>query len=237
MIQTILFDAYGTLFDEGKESVPKIAAEVVKKLKIEGVNQEELFNEWKENYLYLEQKVLSNSTEFKTIKEINIESLTTTFKKFKITESPLVFVNDLFHLWSKPRLFPEVNRVFHKLDKYTLGILSNTDNGTLRSAIRHTKLKIDYVLTSERAGSYKPAKEIFLQACKDLSQDIDSILYVGNSMADIIGAKQAKFKMVWVNRKRVTILKDLNYRPDYEVKSLTSLPSILMQLNYPTINY
>lgn len=31
MIKAILFDGYGTLFNEGKESVPKVAEEIVRK--------------------------------------------------------------------------------------------------------------------------------------------------------------------------------------------------------------
>lgn len=227
-IKIILFDAYGTLFNEGKESVPKIAEKIVISLKLD-ISSKELFKEWKKNYLDTEKKVFSGRIKFKTIKEINIESLISTFQKFNIKSSPLEFVDKLFQLWSYPELFPEVDQVLNQLDDYTIGILSNTDSKTLLSAIKYNNLKLDYVFTSEDTGCYKPNRGIFARACEDIGLNNDSIVYVGNSLIDIVGAKQSGLKMVWVNRYGV-VLKDLFYRPDYEIKSLNLLVPILQSL-------
>lgn len=50
MIRAVLFDAYGTLFDEGKESVPRITGDIVRRFKLR-MPSEEFFDEWKTNYL------------------------------------------------------------------------------------------------------------------------------------------------------------------------------------------
>jgi len=228
MRKAILFDAYGTLFNEGKESVPKIAENIVRKFRLK-ISPEEFFKNWKTNYLNIEDEVFFHKRPFKTIKEINLESLTLTFKKFSINGSPSEFINDLFYLWSFPKLFPDVKKVLSDLkNNYILGILSNTDNETLFSAIKHTKIEIDYVLTSEQVESYKPNIEIFLKAREDLKLNKSKIVYVGNSLNDIIGAKRAGFKIIYVNRKKISLNKFL-YSPDYEVKSLRLVPKIVKE--------
>lgn len=230
MKKAILFDAYGTLFNEGKESVPKIAEDIIRKCEL-NILPEELFNEWRKNYLSIENEVFFNKISFKTIKEINLESLTLTFEKFLIDKSPLEFVNQLFYLWSFPKLFPEVKDILADLKKnYTLGILSNTDNETLFSAVKHTGLDIDYILTSEMAKSYKPNIDIFLKACSDLGLNKEEVVYVGNSLNDIIGAKKTGLTMIQVNRKR-ELLENTIYLPDYKVKSLRPILRIIDYFN------
>lgn len=229
MRRAILFDAYGTLFDEGKESVPKISADIVRKFKLE-VTPGEFFEEWKRVYLAIESKVVFRKRPFKTIKEINLESLAATFEKFSINSSPSEFVDKLFRLWSSPKLFPECKEVLTKLrENYVLGILSNTDNETLLSAVSFTGLKLDYILTSEEARSYKPNTDLFVKACNDLEQNMNSVVYVGNSPNDVIGAKKAGLIMILVNRRNES-LNNPPFFPDYEAISLQAVPKIVRAL-------
>jgi 2-haloalkanoic acid dehalogenase type II len=131
-------------------------------------------------------------------------------------------------------LFPEVKDILSDLkENYVLGILSNTDNETLFLAIKHTGLEMDYVLTSEEARSYKPNTDIFLRACNDLGLNKDKVVYVGNSLNDIVGAKKAGLIMIHVNRQKVPLNSPL-YLPDHEVESLQPVPSIIR--TYKTIN-
>lgn len=182
---------------------------------------------WRINYLNIEREVFSNRRPFKTIKEINLESLALTFERFSIEGSPSEFIDKLFYLWSFPSLFPEVKTVLADLKgNYTLGILSNTDNETLFSAIKHTTLEIDYILTSEEARSYKPNIDIFLRACCDLRLNEDELIYVGNSLNDITGAKKTGLRMIYINRRRAPLNSPL-YLPDYEIESLDLIPKIL----------
>ena len=229
MIRAILFDAYGTLFNEGKESIPRIAEDIVRKFSLKML-PEELFNRWKINYLNIEKGVFSNRLPFKTIKQINLESLTLTFENFSINGSPLEFVDKLFYLWSFPKLFPEVKDVLSELkENYVLGILSNTDDETLFSAVRHTGLEMNYILTSEQARGYKPNTDIFLRACNDLGLSKDEVVYVGNSLNDVVGAKTTGLIMIHVNRRKEP-LKSLLYSPDYKCNSLQPISEIIKDL-------
>lgn len=230
MRRAILFDAYGTLFNEGKESVPRIAEDIVRKFELRMLS-EEFFDEWKRNYLNIENEIFSNRRPFKTIREINLESLALTFEKFSINGSPSEFVDKLFYLWSFPKLFPEVKDILAELkESYVLGILSNTDNETLFSAVKYAGLEIDYILTSEKARNYKPNTGIFLRACNDLGLNKDEVVYVGNSLNDAVGAKRAGLMMIHVNRQRRS-LNNLLYLSDYEVESLRPIPKIIRELN------
>jgi len=229
MKKAILFDAYGTLFNEGKESVPIIAEDIVRKFELK-TSPQEFFDEWKAKYLCIEERVFFNRQPFKTIKEINLESLASVFEKFSVKGSPSEFIDKLFYLWSFPKLFSEIRGVLSELKKdYVLGILSNTENKTLFSAVKYTGIEVDYILTSEEAKIYKPNSEIFLRACNDLGLNQNEAIYVGNSLSDIIGAKKAGLTMIHANRRR-ELLSNRIYLPDYEIKSLRPLPKIMRKI-------
>jgi len=233
MIDTLIFDAYGTLFDEGRESIPKVARYIVIDLSLK-LEPEVIFESWSKNYFSLEKRLFDDECihSFKTIRDINTESLRLTFNQFGINADPSKYINLLFRWWCTPNLFPEVRDVIKELSpKYKIGIVSNADNETLFSALEHTKLNVDYVLTSEIARSYKPNKNIFIKCLNDLNVKKSNILYVGNSIADILGAKSVGLTMVWVNRKGITIDDNLP-KPDYEVKNLSYIPKIIKKINY-----
>ncbi|HIE41290.1 MAG TPA: HAD family hydrolase [Candidatus Aenigmarchaeota archaeon] len=124
-------------------------------------------------------------------------------------------------------MVPEVKGVLSDLKgNYILGILSNTDNETLFSAVKHTELEKDYILASEKARKYKPNANIFLRACSDLGLNKDEVVYVGNSLTDIVRAKKAGLMMIQVNRQRSPLNSSL-YLPDYEVESLLPISRII----------
>ena len=229
MIKAILFDGYGTLFNEGQESIPRIAIEIVNELNLQ-VSAEELFQEWKRMYLILEDAVVSGKHDFMTIKEINVVTLDAIFRRLRVNGAAWVYVERLFELWRHPSLFTEVINVLEQLIDYKIGLVSNSDTQTLRSAVQHTGLIFDYVLSSEEAGSYKPNVSIFEAACNDLGLTPEAIIYVGNSLVDIIGAKKSGLHMTWVNRRNIPI-DSLPRRPDFEVKSLDDLPILVCQMN------
>ena len=225
MIRAMLFDGYGTLFNEGKESVPKIAREIVRDLELE-ISSEQLFEEWKSRYLALEKEVFSGKAKFRTIRAINLESLAVIFTKFGIHSNPKAFVDRLYDLWGDPKLFQDAIPALNLFkSKYVRGILSNTDNETLLNAINRRGLDIEYVLTSEMVGDYKPNEPIFKKACEDLNLRPTQIVYIGNSPVDIIGAKKMGMNMVWINRNGNKFT-NLHYTPDFEIKSLDQLSTL-----------
>ena len=75
-------------------------------------------------------------------------------------------------------------------------------------------------------GTLKPDPRIFHYACEMLGEKPSTILHVGdNPSDDVIGALDAGFRAVWINRCR-TVWKQ-SRSPDIEITSLTELVEFL----------
>ena len=101
------------------------------------------------------------------------------------------------------RLFPEVESVLLKLVDLSLGVITNGDKENQTHKLK--KLGIfeyfDEVITPDCAGAAKPASAIFKLAAIRAKKPTEQCWYVGdNYNADYLGAKQAGFKSVWLNR-------------------------------------
>ncbi|HEY7883618.1 MAG TPA: HAD family hydrolase [Cellvibrionaceae bacterium] len=101
------------------------------------------------------------------------------------------------------RLFPEVEDVLHKLSDLHLGIITNGDKE--QQCYKLEKLGIHkhfhQVITPTCAGEAKPAPAIFKFAASQADKSINQCWYIGdNHSTDYLGAKNAGFRSVWLNR-------------------------------------
>ncbi|MFT4583969.1 MAG: HAD superfamily hydrolase (TIGR01549 family) [Gammaproteobacteria bacterium] len=117
-------------------------------------------------------------------------------------------------------------------DHYKIGLLSNFDHGvTARrilerdGAARH----FDPIVISDEHGWRKPHPKIFLDTLATLGVGPEDALYVGDSVSDdIAGAKGAGIDIAWVNAHD-TPLPEESETPNYVVKSIPDLASILLK--------
>ena len=115
--------------------------------------------------------------------------------------------------------------------KYKLLLLTNGSPD-----LQNTKLDItpelvpyfDEIIISGAFGRGKPDPSIFEHALSLLDVKKENAIMVGdNLMTDILGAKRAGIKSVWINRHD----KDRNeVIPDYEISSLSELLNLLEEL-------
>ena len=93
---------------------------------------------------------------------------------------------------------------------------------------------IDYLITSEEAGSEKPHLIMFLLALKKLNSLSQEVIFVGDSKTkDISGANAAGIDTVWITTERKNQKKDKkDYSlPDYYIKEIPEVLNILEELN------
>jgi len=82
-------------------------------------------------------------------------------------------------------------------------------------------------VASSELGILKPDPRIFAHACDKLGVAPDEAWHVGDNVAtDVAGAKAAGLTAVWLNRTGAT-RDETQPRPDYEIASLTKLPTLL----------
>jgi YjjG family noncanonical pyrimidine nucleotidase len=127
----------------------------------------------------------------------------------------------------KGNLIPHAVEVLQYLaSKYRLSIITNGFE-----EIQHRKLKagnlsqfFDHIVTSQRSGHRKPAREIFEYALQFGQVAADDALMIGdNLLTDIAGARNASVDSVFLNRDSVSHQEVIKY----EINCLSELYSIL----------
>ncbi len=132
-----------------------------------------------------------------------------------------------------PFLYTETIQVLDLLkDHYQLVLLTNGS-----PTLQNTKLEITaelapyftHIIVSGAFGKGKPDAAIFQYALSQCNLQADEVIMVGdNLMTDILGAKRAGIRSVWINRENKQPVKDI--KPSYEITDLEDLFPILADL-------
>lgn len=136
-------------------------------------------------------------------------------------------LNSLYlkHRFEDINLYPDVICTLDVLcPRFTVGLLSNGNGYPDRSGLPQ---RFDFVVFSEDLGIEKPDARIFRKACSIAGCSPHELMHVGDSLdADVAGAIGVGATSVWLNRDNRP--NDSGIAPDYEVRSLAALTSILV---------
>lgn len=95
--------------------------------------------------------------------------------------------------WGDLQPRPEATEVLAKLSqKYQLGLLSNGDTNTLRSALRGfpSSVNVSVILSSDYpVNCFKPCSEMYAQALTAVHGDLSKVIHVAGSAFDAHGAR------------------------------------------------
>lgn len=135
-----------------------------------------------------------------------------------------------FHLWVP---FPDTVAAIRSLKQhYKMGPLTNIENKLFDISKCLLEEELDWVLTAEDIGSYKPSLKNFEYMLKFLNDNYgikkNQILHVAQSKYhDIVPAKALGITNVWVNRKSIKpgtgVSLAAQVKPDLEVPDLKTL--------------
>jgi 2-haloacid dehalogenase len=107
-----------------------------------------------------------------------------------------------------------------------LAIITNSDDDIMAENVRRIGVPIDYVITAEQAGAYKPSLQTFAFALDKIGCQPEEILHVAQGFEyDIVPAHALGWKRVWINRYGKT--GDPAYGPYDELPDLSGLPALL----------
>ena len=107
--------------------------------------------------------------------------------------------------------------------RYKLGLLSNGNNYPEYFGLAG---RFDFAVFAQDVRIEKPDPRIFRIAAERASCELSQIMHVGDSLESDVAAAQAVGAIgVWLNRKGEA--NESGIEPDYEITSLTELPSIL----------
>ena len=215
---SVIFDAYGTLFDVNS------AAEKCKD-KI-GNKWEAFANFWRTTQLEYTW-LRSLMKRHKNFWQITEESLDKSMKVFGID---MVMKNDLLNLYKILSPYPEVKEVLKKLKdkKYKLAILSNGTPALLNELVQNNQLNgfFDDLFSVEDVKIYKPDSRVYDLPVKRYKIKPEEVTFLSANTWDVSGGGNYGYNAVWVNRNN-TIFDNLDFKPKNEINNLTQLLELI----------
>ena len=222
--KVLSFDCYGTLID-WETGILAGVRPVLEAHDIE-LNDERVLE------LYAEIAQKAQAGEWVTYREVLREVVRGLGSKvgFVPSSAQLDCLADSLQDWMP---FPDTVAALKTLKRsFKLAIISNIDDDLFALSAKHLKVEFDYVITAERAKSYKPSLNNFTYAIERFGVSPDRILHVAQSIYhDIVPAKTLGLSNVWVNRRKgktgsgATI--PANAEPDFEVSDLSALATAI----------
>ena len=228
-ITAVLFDSYGTLVSwEGVESA---VAEVFRRKGI--ATDPAAFNAlWRSKQLvYILYNTLVDKG-FEPFSFVTRRALHTA-ARFHDVELTKTEEDELIQVWHELDPYPDVIeglKAIRALGYPIMGPLSNGDSEMVRVGIvdRFAEMgfEFDTYLTADLWGKNKVHPDIYLKSVAKLGLEVDDVVFVCRGQFDIVGAKAAGLKVIWVNRAGEP-LEDHGYVPDWEVRDFFEVAELL----------
>ncbi|WPY94492.1 haloacid dehalogenase type II [Limimaricola variabilis] len=197
-ISTIVFDAYGTLFDvngAARIASAEPGGEMLARC------WEQLAQDWRLKqleYTWL-RAITGNHVDFG---HVTADALTWSMEKSGI-ESPELRAR-LLALYDTLPAYPEVREVLADLKAKgrNVAILSNGTPEMLARAVDSAGIgdSLDAVLSVEEVGVFKPDARVYDLVQKRFGGTKDEVLFVTSNFWDVAGATGYGFITAWVNR-------------------------------------
>ena len=218
MIEAVVFDAYGTLFnvhsviDAGNQFFPGQGAAI-----------SQLWRQKQLEYTWL-RTLMGRYVDFE---KINLDSLRFALHHLQLAHNDEI-IETLVTTYLRLQHYPEVEQALQVFLPRKLVILSNGTESMLQAVVRHAGLEsyFDDILSVDVLQIYKPAPQVYQLAVSKLGVPKEQILFVSSNGWDVAGAKSFGFTVGWINRLGITI-EELGVRPDYIVHDLLELSNLI----------
>jgi 2-haloalkanoic acid dehalogenase type II len=123
---------------------------------------------------------------------------------------------------------PEVPNALRRLrQRYKLAIFTNSDDALIAPTVRRIGVPIDYVITAEQAGAYKPSRQLFEYAYRTMGVTPNETVHVAMGMYwDMKACHELGLRGIWVNRRGESGNPD--WLPYTEVSDLDGAAALLL---------
>lgn len=191
-IQLLAFDAYGTLFD-----VHSVTALAEGLFPGEGAALSQLWRTKQLEYTWL-QALMRRRDDFAGVTRAALEYAAEA-RRLTLTSQAR---SALLDQYLKLEPFPEVREALAALGGVRKIILSNGTSAMLEPLVRHTGLEsfFEAIVTVDEVGTYKPSPEVYARVEARTGVTASRSALVSSNCWDAIGAQNAGFRTIWVNR-------------------------------------
>ena len=226
-ITTIVFDAFGTLFQDSPEHWNAAMGSIIKQQGLP-VSVDRLNDAWLEACGDFRSTRSDSRFPFQSYTVAWRDAFDVAFRSLGLHGDPEAAAEYWMKDMGGREPYPEARRALEALsEKYQVVLLSNADDCFLGPVLRRLDFPFDAALSSEGAEAYKPNPELFLTLLRQLNVLPEQAIYVGDRQyEDVQGAGQAGLGTVWINRTGAE--PDPNLRaPDYLIASLLELTEVI----------
>jgi 2-haloacid dehalogenase len=218
-IRAAVFDAYGTLFD-----FASAAARCGDALGGKAGALTQLWRDKQLQYTWLRAAQNRHADFWR----VTGDALDYVLETLGVTDAALR--DRLMQLYRTLDVFPEVPAMLHRLriSGFATAILSNGTPDMLADAVAHAGIgdSLDYVLSVEEVGVFKPAPAVYRLAVERLGVPANAIAFQSSNAWDIHAASAFGMRTVWCNRGGQR-RERLPGAPDREIRTLAELPALL----------
>ena len=226
-ITTIVFDAFGTLFEDTPEHWNAAMGSIIEKQNL-NVTVETLNDAWLDACGEFRSTRSDSRFPFRSYNVAWRDAFGEAFRSLGLDGDPAAAADYWIDDMGGRNPYPETRQALEAIsEKYRVVVLSNADDCFLEPVLKKLDFPFDASLSSEGARCYKPNPELFLTLLTQLNVKPEEAIYVGDRQyEDVQGAGQAGLGTVWINRTGAE--PDPNLRaPDYHIASLMELPDLI----------
>ncbi len=223
----LTFDCYGTLiqWDEGLIAAVLSILSKQPDAKIDPKTFLDVFDR--------HEHALERQRPHKSFRTVTAESLKLTMEELGLHYRPAdseLLVSSI----SKMPPFPEVVGALGALKEmgFKLCIISNTDDDIIAGNVARLGGHIDRVITAQQAQAYKPSRQIFAHAHKQLGVTKEEIVHIcASPHLDHAAARDIGFRCIWIDRGTGRKLLP-DYTPDATFSTLDKVPEFFQSLGW-----
>ena len=216
--EILTFDCYGTLID-WETGIRGAFRKALARSGRVGVDEGRLFE------LYEDEEKMVEKEEYRPYRMVLAETARRVAGKtgWEMSLEEAGFLAEDLPGW-KP--FEDTNPALKRFsEKFKLGILSNVDEDLLAGTLRHLSVPFDLIVTAEQVRSYKPGRAHFDRARKVIGSS-GWVHVAGSLYHDIVPAVQLGVRAVWVNRRGMTVPRNVSGRMVAVVRGLSELAGL-----------
>jgi 2-haloacid dehalogenase len=218
MIDALVFDAYGTLFD-----VHGISALCDALWPGQGTAVSRIWRSKQLEYTWL-RTLMRRYVDFEAL---TADALRWTCASLGVS-CGATEVEQLLAAYRNLPVFPDVLTALGGLADRKRAILSNGSPAMLHALVQNGRLEglVDVVLSVDTLGIYKPDPRVYQLAVDTLHVEASRIGFVSANGWDIAGAKNFGLHTYWINRSGLP-RERLTTEPDHELTALTDVVRLL----------
>ncbi|RAK64146.1 HAD family hydrolase [Hymenobacter edaphi] len=230
-LTTVLFDLDDTLFDHAATARAALTASTAPFAWAESIEINELYQRYSAILEEMHPRVLAGEFGYEEARRLRFQRLLAPYQAFADDAAAEAFA--AFHYGHYRRLRQPVAGAQALLEalkpQYRIGIVTNNRTAEQQDKLQFLGLAhlVDALITSEAVGVTKPDPRIFQVALAQLGARPEEAVLVGdNWTADVLGARAAGIRPVWLNRFGAEC-------PDARVTTITSfepLAAVLRQI-------